>query len=103
MNALACLLAKTQPGACCRFDDARQEKIAKYQGMNLYIKNLADEVDDERLRTEFQAYGTITSAKVMKDGSGKSRGFGFVCFTSPEEVIFRRNSLAKCLCFSKPR
>ena len=70
----------------CRFDDARQEKIAKYQGMNLYIKNLGDDVDDDKLRTEFAAHGTITSAKVMKDSAGKSRGFGFVCYTSPEEV-----------------
>ena len=74
-------------GTCwCRFDDARNEKIAKYQGMNLYIKNLGDSVDDDKLRTEFAAHGTITSAKVMKDSAGKSRGFGFVCYTSPEEV-----------------
>ena len=69
-----------------RFDDARQEKIAKYQGMNLYIKNLNDGVDDDKLRSEFAAHGTITSAKVMKDSTGKSRGFGFVCYTSPEEA-----------------
>ena len=46
----------------------RQERIAKYQGMNLYIKNLVDEVDDEQLRAEFAPHGTITSAKVMKVG-----------------------------------
>ena len=69
-----------------RFDNARQEKIAKFQGMNLYVKNLVDEVDDDRLRTEFTPHGTITSAKVMRDTAGKSRGFGFVCYTSPEEV-----------------
>jgi len=69
-----------------RYDDARQEKIAKYQGMNLYIKNLGDEVDDDKLRTEFAPHGTITSAKVMRDSASKSRGFGFVCYTSPEEV-----------------
>lgn len=33
----------------------------------------ADEWDDDRLRTEFDAFGTITSCKVMKDESGVSR------------------------------
>ena len=69
-----------------RFDEVRQERIAKYQGMNLYIKNLVDDVDDEQLRAEFAPHGTITSAKVMKDPAGKSKGFGFVCYSSPEEA-----------------
>ena len=30
-----------------KFDDLRSERIAKYQGMNLYVKNLADAVDDD--------------------------------------------------------
>lgn len=34
------------------------------QGVNLYVKNLDDSIDDERLRKEFAPYGTITSAKV---------------------------------------
>lgn len=49
-----------------RFDDIRQERVAKYQGMNLYIKNLADTIDDDKLRAEFEPFGTITSAKCMK-------------------------------------
>lgn len=36
-----------------------------FQGVNLYVKNLDDSIDDERLRKEFSPYGTITSAKVM--------------------------------------
>ncbi|XP_061687367.1 embryonic polyadenylate-binding protein B-like isoform X1 [Syngnathoides biaculeatus] len=68
-----------------RFDQIKQDRIQRYQGVNLYVKNLDDSIDDERLRKEFSPYGTITSAKVMTDGS-QSKGFGFVCFSSPEEA-----------------
>ena len=60
--------------------------MSKYQGVNLYIKNLDDEIDDERLRGEFEPFGSITSAKVMRDEKGTSKGFGFVCFSSPDEA-----------------
>ena len=52
-------------------------------GVNLYVKNLDDTIDDDRLRKEFAPFGTITSAKVMCE-DGRSKGFGFVCFSSPE-------------------
>ena len=41
------------------------ERLTRYQGVNLYVKNLDDTIDDEKLRKEFQPYGTITSPKVM--------------------------------------
>ncbi|MGH0155474.1 UNVERIFIED_CONTAM: hypothetical protein FKN15_029134, partial [Acipenser sinensis] len=47
-----------------KFDQIKQERIHRYQGVNLYVKNLDDGIDDERLRKEFAPYGTITSAKV---------------------------------------
>lgn len=114
-----------------QYEAQRLEKQSKYQGVNLYIKNLNDDVDDEKLRDMFSPFGTITSAKVMRDTSpasrsdtpekkegeadaenedgegenkdddsekdkitikgekkilGKSKGFGFVCFSNPEEA-----------------
>ncbi|CAL9151364.1 unnamed protein product [Musa hybrid cultivar] len=54
------------------------------RGTNLYIKNLDWDITDDVLRQRFSAYGNISSAVVMKDRDGKSRGFGFVDFESPE-------------------
>ena len=36
------------------------------------MKNLDDSIDDERLGKEFEAYGTVTSARVMTEG-GRSK------------------------------
>ncbi|XP_052028582.1 polyadenylate-binding protein 4-like isoform X3 [Apodemus sylvaticus] len=68
-----------------KFEQLKRERIRQYQGVNLYIKNLDDTIDDDRLRKEFSRFGSITSAKVMLE-RGRSKGFGFVCFSSPEEA-----------------
>jgi len=47
--------------------------------MNLYVSNLGFHVSDDDLKNLFEAYGNVTSAKVITDReTGKSRGFGFV-------------------------
>ena len=48
-----------------RYKAERMERFSRYQGFNLYVKNLDDEVNDERLRNEFNKFGNITSAKVL--------------------------------------
>lgn len=47
-----------------KFEMMKMERMSRYQGVNLYVKNLDDTIDDERLRKEFSPFGTITSAKV---------------------------------------
>jgi polyadenylate-binding protein len=70
-----------------KFEQLKLERLNRYQGVNLYVKNLDDSIDDERLRKEFSPYGTITSARVsVMSEDGRSKGFGFVCFSSPEEA-----------------
>jgi len=86
-----------------KFEKLKQERIQRYQGVNLYVKNLDDSITDDILREHFSQFGTITSAKVQmmtdselnqkqkEGGDGKelvsrSKGFGFVCFSSPEEA-----------------
>ena len=52
--------------------------------MNIYVGNLSWQMTDEELRTLFEQYGSVTSAKIVKDKvSGRSKGFGFV--EMPEE------------------
>jgi len=69
-----------------KLEASKMEGMTRYHDQNLYVKNLDETIDDEKLRKEFAPYGTITAAKVMTE-DGKSMGFGFVCFSSPEEAI----------------
>jgi len=78
---------------CCRAQKKleRRQKLkkeweqAKYQGTNLYIKNIEDEIDEDRLKKEFSAFGNVLSHKIMSE-NGNSKGFGFVSFGSQEEA-----------------
>lgn len=84
-----------------RFEQLKLERMNRYQGVNLYVKNLDDTIDDERLRKEFTLFGTITSAKVMME-EGRSKGFGFVCFSSPEEATKAVTEMNGRIVGSKP-
>jgi RNA recognition motif-containing protein len=47
--------------------------------MNIYVGNLSREVTEGDLQETFEAFGEVTSAKIITDKySGQSRGFGFV-------------------------
>ncbi len=47
--------------------------------MNIYVGNLSWTMTDEDLSSLFTQYGSVTSAKILKDKmNGRSKGFGFV-------------------------
>jgi polyadenylate-binding protein len=46
--------------------------------------NLEDDFDDDKLRVEFETFGTITSCKVMRNENRTSKDFNFVCFSAPD-------------------
>jgi RNA recognition motif-containing protein len=47
--------------------------------MNIYVSNLSFHTTDEHLKELFQAFGNVSSAKVIMDKiTNRSRGFGFV-------------------------
>lgn len=48
-----------------RFEQSVKEAADKSQGLNLYVKNLDDSINDDKLKELFAPFGTITSCKVF--------------------------------------
>mmetsp|Transcript_32226 Transcript_32226/g.126025 ORF Transcript_32226/g.126025 Transcript_32226/m.126025 type:complete len:776 (-) Transcript_32226:19-2346(-) len=69
-----------------RYESLKLERFKKLQGVNLYVKNLSEDIDDENLRGIFAPYGEITSCKIMRDDRNNSKGFGFVCYANQADA-----------------
>lgn len=69
-----------------KYEQMKRERQQSCQGRNLYVKHISPDLEDDGLKQMFESFGTITSQKVMTDETGKSRGFGFVCFATVEEA-----------------
>lgn len=55
--------------------------------MNIYVGNLSWSMTDSDLNDLFIQFGTVSSAKILKDKmSGRSKGFGFVEMENDEEA-----------------
>ncbi|KAF7697271.1 hypothetical protein HF521_005689 [Silurus meridionalis] len=60
--------------------------------VDLCVKNLDKTINVEWLRMEFSKFGTVTKAKIITN-NGRSRGFGFVRFSSSEEAMQAKSEL----------
>eukprot|EP00929_Paragymnodinium_shiwhaense_P100523 TRINITY_DN62904_c1_g2_i2.p1 TRINITY_DN62904_c1_g2~~TRINITY_DN62904_c1_g2_i2.p1 ORF type:complete len:651 (+),score=199.37 TRINITY_DN62904_c1_g2_i2:85-2037(+) len=63
-----------------KFGGAEEKAI----GVNLYVKNLDEKMDEEGLKEMFSLYGTVLTTSCPKDATGKCKGFGFVCCENAE-------------------
>jgi cold-inducible RNA-binding protein len=55
--------------------------------MNIFVAKLNFDTDNDTLRSAFEAFGEVTSAKVVTDfNTGRSKGFGFVEMSNDDEA-----------------
>ena len=60
----------------------------------LYVGNLSYETTEDSLRTAFEAHGSVSSVNLIIDrDSGRSKGFGFVEMSTPEEAEAAKSAL----------
>lgn len=61
--------------------------MSSMQSSKLFIGGISYSTDDQSLREAFSKYGEVIEARVIVDReTGRSRGFGFVTYTSSEEA-----------------
>jgi RNA recognition motif-containing protein len=55
--------------------------------MDIYVGNLSYKTTDADLKSLFEAYGEVESARVVTEhGSGRSKGFGFVLMPNSDDA-----------------
>lgn len=55
--------------------------------MKIYVGNIEYSLDETQLKSQFEQFGEVDSVKIVYDRvTGRSKGFGFVVFTSGESA-----------------
>ena len=55
--------------------------------MNIYVGNLHFDLTEDELKEHFEAFGQVTSVKIITDKyNGRSKGFGFVTMENEDEA-----------------
>ena len=53
---------------------------------NVYVKNFGEEMTEADFKELVDSFGKVLSLKVVTSDQGRSKGFGFVSFETPEEA-----------------
>jgi len=63
--------------------------------MNIYVGNMSYETTEDHLRQAFEAFGEVSTVKVITDrDSGRPKGFAFVEMSSENEALAAINGLS---------
>lgn len=54
----------------------------------IYCGNIHTNITEDDLRAVFQSFGEVLSVNINRDELGRSRGFGFIQFNTPQEANF---------------
>uniref|UniRef100_A0A7S1LQF8 RRM domain-containing protein n=1 Tax=Alexandrium catenella TaxID=2925 RepID=A0A7S1LQF8_ALECA len=69
----------------CKVCSPKGEVQMPYKPNRLFVGGLPQSADENKLRDFFSKFGAVTDARIMTDkDSGRSRGFGYVTFQSPQ-------------------
>jgi len=58
-----------------------------YEGVCLFVYNIPQQMSEHGLQDLFRPYGTVTSARVVRNPNRTSKGFGFVNMSTLEEAL----------------
>ena len=80
--------AEKKPAAKGGDDKFEKRHPAPADGsIEIYVGNLSYDLTEDQLRKEFEAYGTVNSARIITNRyNNKSKGFGFVQMPSRPEA-----------------
>merc|ERR1712137_398476 len=87
-------------GRACRISKSNRDPRLRRSGVgNLFVKNIAKDIDHAGLHDVFATFGEIMSCKIAIDrATGESKGYGFVHFSNPEDADTAIDNLnGKCL------
>ena len=93
---IACWLVRCCRSLCsCKCGEKTRERQKSVQRrpdlpagtVEIYVGNLSYDLTEDVLRKEFEAYGKVTSARIITNRyNGRSKGFGFVHMTDASEA-----------------
>ncbi|TDH70325.1 hypothetical protein CCR75_002238 [Bremia lactucae] len=69
-------------------DGANMSAAALSAASRIYCGNLHTNITEDDLRIVFQSFGEVLSVTINRDEMGRSKGFSFIQFSSPQEANF---------------